>query len=197
MKRVAVLVLILGFMTPVGAQRAAVSSKPDTPFKLATFETGGKTRIGLVVGERVLDILAANTELTQKAGVPAMRVPSEMRELIEAYPRVSPRLYQIANYFKDLKGGDAPFAYDLSKVAIKAPIKYPYNILAIAANYKLHAGEMFPPGSPQQKAAIDADQDKDDPVFFAKSPRSCIIDPGETYVIPPNRNIDWEGELAI
>jgi 2,4-didehydro-3-deoxy-L-rhamnonate hydrolase len=198
MRRVSVLVVILGLAVPAIAQRAAVSSKPDTPFKLATFEAAGKTRIGLVLGARVLDILAANAELTQKAGVPAMRVPSEMRELIDAYPRVSPRLYQIANYFKDAKtAGDAPFVYDLSKVAIKAPIKYPYNILAIAANYKLHAGEMFPPGSPQQKAALEADQDKEDPVFFAKSPRSCIIDPDEPYTMPPGRNIDWEGELAI
>jgi 2-keto-4-pentenoate hydratase/2-oxohepta-3-ene-1,7-dioic acid hydratase in catechol pathway len=86
---------------------------------------------------------------------------------------------------------------DVAKVAIKAPIKYPYNLLAIAANYRLHAGEMFPPGSPQQKAANEADPDKEDPVFFAKSPRSCIIDPGDTYRMPPNRNIDWEGELAI
>ena len=83
------------------------------------------------------------------------------------------------------------------KSAIKAPIKYPYNLLAAAANYKLHAGEMFPPGSPQQKAANEADQDKEDPVFFAKSPRSCIIDPDESYTMPPGRNIDWEGELAI
>jgi 2-keto-4-pentenoate hydratase/2-oxohepta-3-ene-1,7-dioic acid hydratase in catechol pathway len=35
-------------------------------------------------------------------------------------------------------------------------------------------------------------------VFFAKSPRSCIIDPGEPYYIPPGRErIDWEGEMAI
>jgi 2-keto-4-pentenoate hydratase/2-oxohepta-3-ene-1,7-dioic acid hydratase in catechol pathway len=197
MKRVAVLVLTLGLVAPVGAQPAAVSSKPDTPFKLATFEAAGRTRLGLVLGGVVLDVLAANTDLTQKAGVAAMRIPAAMRELIEAYPRVSPRLYQIANHFRDVKPGDAPFAFDVSKVAIKAPIKYPYNILAIAANYKLHAGEMFPPGSPQQKAAIDADQDKDDPVFFAKSPRSCIIDPDEAYTMPPGRNIDWEGELAI
>ena len=67
----------------------------------------------------------------------------------------------------------------------------------MAANYKLHAGEMFAPGSPQQKAANEADQDKEDPVFFAKSPRSCIIDPDESYAITPGRNIDWEGELAI
>ena len=124
-------------------------------------------------------------------------MPTEMRALIEEYGRVSPRLYQIANYFRDAKPDGAPYVFEVDKVAIKAPIKYPYNILAAAANYKLHAGEMFPPGSPQQKAANEADQDKEDPVFFAKSPRSCIIDPGEPFFIPPGRNIDWEGELAI
>jgi 2-keto-4-pentenoate hydratase/2-oxohepta-3-ene-1,7-dioic acid hydratase in catechol pathway len=196
MRRLSLFVLTLWLSAPLGAQRPAISSGPDTPFKLATFEAAGKTRVGLVLGARVLDIAGANAELTQKAGVPAVRIPAEMRELIEQYARVSPRLYQIANYFKDAKDA-APFAFDLQKVAVKAPIKYPYNVLAAAANYKLHAGEMFPPGSAQQQAALEADQDKEDPVFFAKSPRSCIIDPDEPYTMPPGRNIDWEGELAI
>src|SRR5258708_39321189 len=108
MRRLAVLVLILGLMTPVGAQRAAVSSKPDTPFKLATFEAAGKTRVGLVLGTRVLDILAANTELTQKAGVPAMPGPSGEAELTDPYPRGAPALYPIANYLQDPEGGDPP-----------------------------------------------------------------------------------------
>jgi len=201
MRRVALGLVVTAAVTmalaaPAGAQRAAVSSKPDTPFKLATFEAGGRTRLGLVIGSRVLDIAGANAVLTQAAGVPAMRMPADMRALIEDYARVAPRLYQIANHFK-AAAGDAPFAFDAQTVAFKAPIKYPYNLLAIAANYKLHAGEMFPPGSPQQKAANEADPDREDPVFFAKSPRSCIIDPGEAYVMPPGRNIDWEGELAI
>jgi 2-keto-4-pentenoate hydratase/2-oxohepta-3-ene-1,7-dioic acid hydratase in catechol pathway len=196
MRRVSILVLILGCLTPLGAQRPTVSDKPDTPFKLATFEAAGKTRVGLVLGNRVLDIAGASAELTQRAGVAAVRIPAEMRALIEQYPSVSPRLYQLANYFKEAKDA-APFAFDVERVAIKAPIKYPYNLLAAAANYKLHAGEMFPPGSPQQKAALEADPDKEDPVFFAKSPRSCIIDPDEPYSMPPGRNIDWEGELAI
>jgi len=197
MRRVFVLALACAIVSPLGAQRAAISSKPDTPFKLATFDAAGKVRLGLVVGNRVLDIAAANAELTQKAGAAAVRLPGEMRALIEEYARVSPRLYQIANYFKDAALDAAPFAFDVQKVAFKAPIKYPANVLAIAANYRLHAGEMFPPGSPQQKAANEADPDKEDPVFFAKSPRSCIIDPGDAYYMPPNRNIDWEGELAI
>ena len=181
---------------PAQAQRATVSDKPDTPFKLATFEAAGKLRLGLVMEPRVLDIAGANDALTRTAGLAAVRIPTEMRELIENYDRVRPRLYQIANHYKTATP-DPAFAFDLGSVSLKAPIKYPYNLLAIAANYRLHAGEMFPPGSPQQKAAEEADPDKEDPVFFAKSPRSCIIDPGDTYVLPPNRNIDWEGELAI
>jgi 2-keto-4-pentenoate hydratase/2-oxohepta-3-ene-1,7-dioic acid hydratase in catechol pathway len=180
-----------------GAQRAPISDRPNTPFKLATFEAAGKTRIGLVLGDRVFDIAAASDALSNTAGLARVEMPGEMRTLIETYDRVKPRLYQIANFYKDTKADGAPFVFDFSKAAIKAPIKYPYNILAIAANYRLHAGEMFPPGSPQQKAAEEADPDKEDPVFFAKSPRSCIIDPGDTYFIPPGRNIDWEGELAI
>ena len=198
MKRLAVLAVILGLMTPVRAQRPVISTKPDTPFKLATFEASGKVRVGLVLGTRILDIEAANAVVVQAIdlrGGPPM--PRDMRTLIENYAELAPSLYRIANYFKEVKTDGASFAFDAQKTAIKAPIKYPYNILAIAANYKLHAGEMFAPGSPQQKAANEADQDTEDPVFFAKSPRSCIIDPDESYALPPGRNIDWEGELAI
>ena len=197
MRPVAVLVAILVSFTPARAQRAAISNTPDTPFKLATFEAAGKTRVGLVLGGRVLDIAGANAELAQKAGLPAVRVPGDMRTLIEEYARVSPRLYQIANYFKAASLDAAPFAFDVDKVLVKAPIKYPYNLLAAAANYRSHAGEMFARGSAQAEAANAADPDKTDPVMFAKSPRSCIIDPGEPYDITPGRNIDWEGELAV
>jgi 2-keto-4-pentenoate hydratase/2-oxohepta-3-ene-1,7-dioic acid hydratase in catechol pathway len=191
-----VVAVALALAAPVQGQKAAISSKPDTPFKLATFGTAGRARVGLVLGARVLDIAGANAALVRDEHLPAVTIPGDMRGLIENYGRVSPRLYQIANYFTSHQGA-APFAFDLDKVAIKAPIKYPYNLLAIAANYRLHAGEMFPPGSPQQQAADNADPDKEDPVFFAKSPRSCIIDPGEPYTMPPGRNVDWEGELAI
>jgi 2-keto-4-pentenoate hydratase/2-oxohepta-3-ene-1,7-dioic acid hydratase in catechol pathway len=198
MRRIIVLTVFLGLIVPVRAQRPVISTRPDTPFKLATFEASGRVRVGLVLGTRILDIEGANAAIVQTIdlrGGPAM--PRDMRTLIETYDTIAPSLYRIANYFKDTKTDGASFAFDVQKIAIKAPIKYPYNLLAVAANYKLHAGEMFAPGSPQQKAANEADQDKEDPVFFAKSPRSCIIDPDESYAIPPGRNIDWEGELAI
>ena len=200
---------ILFFSATLTAQ---LSDKPDTPFKLATFEAGGKIQIGQVLGSRVVDIARANAYVAQKAHLPAMTLPTEMRALIEQYDTASKRLYQIANYLKGASGtAGLPFAYDLDKVSVKAPIKYPWNLLNLAANYKAHAQGMgaarsadsAQPGRPapagfNASAAADIDPDRDGPIVFAKSPRSCIIDPGEAYLIPPGRTrIDWEGELAI
>ncbi len=187
-----------------------ISDKPETPFKLATFEADGKLQIGLVFGSRVVEIARANAYLERKAHLPAMKLPAEMRALIEEYETASKRLYQVANYLKGESGtAGLPFAYDFNKVSVKAPIKYPWNLLNLAANYKAHAqgmgarGAAAPnvpsaPGGFNAAAAANIDPDRDGPIVFAKSPRSCIIDPGEAYLIPPGRpRLDWEGELAI
>src|SRR5271170_3852098 len=196
---------------------ATLSDKPETPFKLASFETEGRVRIGMVFGPRIVDIAAANDYLVRKAHVPVLKLPAEMRELIEQYDAASPRLYQIANFLQGEAGTkNLHFAYDVSAVSIKAPIKYPWNLLNLAANYKTHAqgmgaamaaGETKPnPQSPPAGAtatfhgelASQIDPDRDGPIIFLKSARSCIIDPGVAYHIPPGRNrTDWEGELAI
>jgi hypothetical protein len=127
-----------------GASRAqgAPSDKPDHPFKLATFETGGKVRVGMVLGTRVLDIGDAFQHVEQRFKLPRVGFPGEMRALIEQYDRLAPRLYQIANYFKTNTTDGLPFAFDAAKVSFKAPIKYPWNLLAAAANYKAHAEGM-------------------------------------------------------
>ena len=169
---------------------AAVPDTPDTPFKLATFEAQGKTRVGMLLNDHMLDLSGANAYVTRQAGLTAMKLPAEMRELIEQSPTVSKRMYQIANYLKDKKVDGQPFAFAVDKVSIKAPIKYPWNLLNMAANYWTHAKEMG--------VNKDVNQDRDDPFIFAKSPRSCIVDPGTPFYIPPGRDrIDWEGELAI
>ena len=91
---------VLFFAAALEAQPNAikVSDKPETPFKLVTFEADGKLQVGLVFGSRVVDIARANAYLVRKAHVPAMTLPTEMRLLIEQYETASKRLYQIANY---------------------------------------------------------------------------------------------------
>jgi 2-keto-4-pentenoate hydratase/2-oxohepta-3-ene-1,7-dioic acid hydratase in catechol pathway len=204
--------LAVSCAAPAG-QPPAISDRPDHPFKLATFETGGRERVGLLLGSRVLDIDAANQHVSAQATLPAVTIPNDMRALIEQYAAVSPRLYQIANYFKTQTTDGLAFAFDFDSVAIKAPIKYPWNLLAAAANYRAHAEGMG--GGPTGTAATVAPArpagggfdasvisrivpERDAPVMFAKSPRSCIIDPGEPFYIADGRaRTDYEGEMAI
>lgn len=189
-----------------------ISTAPDTPFKLATFQSTGGDRVGMLVGERMLDLALANDYLVVEARATSLTMPLEMRTLIEEYSGVKGRLYQIANYFDENGTEGHGFAYSLDDVSIQAPIKYPWNIVAAAANYKAHATGMATDrgaSSEQQAAAprrggfdpsrvADIVPERDAPVMFAKSPRSCIIGSGEPYYIPPGRDrIDWEGEMAI
>jgi 2-keto-4-pentenoate hydratase/2-oxohepta-3-ene-1,7-dioic acid hydratase in catechol pathway len=168
-----------------GAAQTAVSDKPETPFKLATYEG----RVGLVLGETLLDIGAANEHLVREAGLPALEIPAEMRALIESYDQVKPRLYQMANFFNGKTDGLA-FAREAASAKIEAPIQYPWNLLMAAANYQSHAAEM--------STAVNVNTDTEMPFLFAKSPRSCIIGTGEPYFIPRGRDsIDWEGELGV
>ena len=183
------LVVVVAACAP---QTVQVSEAPDTPFKLATFEADGGASVGLVLGDQVLDVGEASDHLVTEAGLDPVALPNEMRLLIEAYDVVSSRLYQIANYFSDGADATLPFVHDLASVSIMAPIKYPWNVFAAAANYRTHAEGMGTVGAAQVVPGRDA------PVMFAKSPRSGIIDPGEPYYIPPGRDrIDWEGEMAI
>jgi 2-keto-4-pentenoate hydratase/2-oxohepta-3-ene-1,7-dioic acid hydratase in catechol pathway len=199
-------------LVPLFAQsKTAVSNRPDTSFKLATFEAQGRTRLGMTSGTRLVDIAAANAYVAKQAGRPAVTIPGDMLALIEQYDRVSPRLYEIANYLKTANVDSLPFAFETGATTFKPPITYPWNFLNIAANYRAHAAGMGAPpaGAPaggrpaaaggfNAAAAAEIVPDRDGPIVFAKSPRSCIIANGEPFYIPEgNQRIDWEGELGI
>ncbi|MBM3760936.1 MAG: fumarylacetoacetate hydrolase family protein [Acidobacteria bacterium] len=193
------------------ALMAAVPETPETPFKLATIEVGGKGPVLAMLLDQdrvIVEIATANAYVTRAAKLKAVKFPGEMRDLIEQYPSVRGRLYQIANYLK--REGKPAFAHESTKVKYLAPVKYPWNLLAAAANYRAHAEGMGarPMSAAAAKggggggfnaaAAALIDPDRDAPIFFAKSPRSCIIDPGSPYFIAEGRGrVDWEGEMAI
>ena len=68
---------VVSMACATGPSVTTVSDRPDTPFKLATFEAAGQTRLGLVLGSRVLDIAGANQRLTT-AGLHALPMPTDM-----------------------------------------------------------------------------------------------------------------------
>jgi 2-keto-4-pentenoate hydratase/2-oxohepta-3-ene-1,7-dioic acid hydratase in catechol pathway len=86
--------------------------------KLARFTHNGSTRIGKVVGERVIDL----------SGVSG--VTGSMRSLLTDLPALRPSLEKC----------DAP-AFPLSDVLLEAPVNDPQKYLAIGMNYQAHADE--------------------------------------------------------
>ena len=217
--------LVLVFTSACTSTTEQISDLPDTPFKLATFELTdmGATAVGMVLGEQILELTSAGKYLVAEAGLEAMVLPNEMRALIENYETTSARLYQIANFFQEGADATLPFVHAVGAVRITAPIKYPWNVLSVAANYRAHAEGMAAAPSGENPDDVDGvsgasdeagsggsgggfdpsriaeiDPARDAPIMFAKSPRSGIIDPGEPYFIPPGRDqIDWEGEMAV
>ncbi len=167
---------------------AQVSAMPDAPFKLATYDSGEGDRVAMLVDERLVDLQRANAYVVEAANIAAMALPGDMKTLIEQSGIVKPRLFQIANYLSG-RVDELGFGIPPEDVTIRAPIKYPWNLLAAGLNYRAHAGELG------ERTAIDPDRN---PFFFAKSPRSTIIDPGQAFVIPRGvETLDWEGEFSV
>src|SRR5437016_12809585 len=117
MRRAVIVVFVIMMFAPARAQRPLISTTPETPFKLAAFQAEGKTRLGMVLGARILDLEGAHTAVVQELGLrgaPAM--PREMRILIEDYERLAPHLYRIANRFKEASADNPVFAFRVDRV---------------------------------------------------------------------------------
>ncbi len=94
--------------------------------KLARFTLEGRTRLGKIVGDTVVDLDGL---------VPG--VGDSMRQLLERLDEVRPAL----------EAAVAP-AYPLAKVTLEAPVADPRKYLAIGMNYQAHADEAAAAGVP-------------------------------------------------
>ena len=174
-----------------GGDVALPAAEPLTPYRLATYRASdagdGAPRPAIVIGETILDLAAADALFaTETEGVP-FGFASDLIAVIAAGDSATSRLHQLANHFA---GREEGFRFRIEPHRLTAPLLYPANLLAAAANYRSHAAEM--------DVEQEVDPDRDAPYLFAKSARSGIIGSGEPYRIPPGRDrIDWEGELGV
>ena len=199
---VAALVLT-GAMAVVGssateARQTAPSDKPDNPFKLATFEAGGTIRLGLVLGSRVLDIAGANQHLVSSAGVPpddpAWRDEGAHRAVRRRSPSPLPdrELLQVQHHRRPAirvrcRQGVVQGAH---QVSVEPAGRHDQLQAARRRHGRSHhrrSGCWLDPAPPpptgyDASAAARIVPDRDAPVIFAKSPRSCIIDPDEPSI---------------
>lgn len=172
------------------------------PFKVGTFELGGRPAVGLVLrDEYIVDIAAANAALEPQAGLASMPMPGDMLELIERYESgLKERLYAIANEVVargGLTGASRPdYVHAVGSTRTLPPIMYPSKIMNAAVNFYTHACE----GCSEEELAqrtLERQQNRGVPYLFLKPTRGAIIGSGDDIVIPFGRDrIDWEVELG-
>lgn len=90
--------------------------------KLISFSEGGKTRVGIVQGDKVIDVAAAAPDL-----------PADLMQLIAKGDSALAKLKSVA--------ASAKPTLSLDKVHLNAPIARPGKVLAIGLNYADHIAE--------------------------------------------------------
>jgi 2-keto-4-pentenoate hydratase/2-oxohepta-3-ene-1,7-dioic acid hydratase in catechol pathway len=209
---------MMRIMTGLGAIAlvAATSSifGQSMPFKLGTFEQGGRTFVGIVVNDStVIDFGQASAAL--KGAASKVAPPVNMKDLIARYDaELRARINEVLKNTKPLNGPGRPaYVHDLKATRTLPPIMYPTTMLNVAVNYRAHGAEMAGAaaraGGPAPGDALPGttsapglwerkpDDKRWNPYMFMKSP-AAIIAAGESIRLPIGRDrIDWECELGV
>ncbi len=189
---------------------AQVPASPE-PFKLGTFEQGGRTFVGLVIKDTiVVDLEAANLSYERDSAASlAIVLASDMKALLEQYGEepIRQRVHAIASMASAAVAGSG-YLRDLKSVRIRPPVLKPGTILNSALNFKEHASEMARLEGGAGAAARRSDSipglwprkpndTRQSPYLYLKPP-SAVIGDGDAIRLPPGRDqIDWECELAV
>jgi 2-keto-4-pentenoate hydratase/2-oxohepta-3-ene-1,7-dioic acid hydratase in catechol pathway len=162
--------------------------------KLAGFRRRRKTCVGVVWGQKVIDLNGAYPFLRKRARSPKKMPPiQDIKSFLAQGPAAIRIARRAENLVKGIMEGErrVPPAIkglvtDLNKVRLLPPISNPPKILCLARNYVSHAREV----------AGDAPLPRSLLVFI--KPTTSIIGPGDSVVVPPScQKLDYEVELAV
>ena len=136
--------------------------------KLVTYSVRGTTSIGVVVGNRVIDLPASDASL-----------PRTMREFLQAGPQALAKA-------KAIDVQNAP-GWPLADVRLEAPVPNPEKFLAIGMNYIKHKQEALDGGMQVPNVQI----------WFNKQV-SCVNGPYDPVHMPrASDKLDYEAELGV
>ena len=147
--------------------------------RLVTFEAHGTTRLGLLDGERALDIVTAGWD-----------GPADMLGMLSGGEPMLDRLRTLAASLAGWSGGSRhEGVYHLGEIRLLAPVPRPPAYYAVAQNYVEHQKEGNTQIVPKEQAV---------PWFFLK-PTTTIIGAGAPIRLPAwlTDQADWECELGV
>ncbi len=174
--------------------------------RLVTYEAAKRLRVGVALGEyvvdveRVLELLSKRRLPRAKAARSVLRSGPAPRDMIDLLGRGEKWLKALGVIIKELasaldikkpRGGrrvalSSPkgLLTPLEKIRLRAPIARPGKITCVGLNYADHAREqgIEPPKQP---------------IFFLKS-INTLCGPGDPILLPPNSTqVDYEAEFAV
>lgn len=151
--------------------------------KWVTFTQAGKTRLGAVLGEVVVDMAAAYGAFKPGASADLLSDMLAFLQGGEAAQQAAGEVLEWAASGDEVEGQS--FAYALADVKIGPPVPNPGKIVCLGRNYADHSHEqnLEPPKSP---------------ILFVKF-SSSVIGPGESITWPADasQKVDYEAELAV
>jgi 2-keto-4-pentenoate hydratase/2-oxohepta-3-ene-1,7-dioic acid hydratase in catechol pathway len=195
-----------------GGSTEAQTGGAPVPYKVGTFERGGRAFVGMVLRDtQVVDIAQANAAFeSTNASAPRLTAPADMKQLIARYEAEwKDRLGAIA---REVSSARTPPAYVVAVDSLKVlPPVRPSLILNAGGNYEEHS-QGIAQQQQRQGAAPEAryerrtapgiwerppNDTRDNPYLFIKSP-TVVTGPNDPIVIPRGRtNIDFECEFAV
>jgi len=160
--------------------------------RLLTFVAEGRSRVGLEVNGKAIDLAAAYEAVParEKAGPSAL--PDDMLGFLWGGDLAMAAARQVEERARKAHAAGEPVLgpagrrveYPVGAVRIAAPVARPGKIICLGLNYADHAAET---GHPKPPA----------PILFAKYANS-IVGPGDPIVLPPaSSEVDYEVELAF
>jgi len=163
--------------------------------KLCQYRQGPQGRerqgVGLVLDDTGASVLSAAALLRRLPGGPPPRLAADLMTLLAAPGEPLVALGQaLARWQRDgLPDAAGRRLKPLVKPTLLAPLTFPRKLFALAGNYVDHITE---------GGQALAQADLETPRFFTKPASTCIIGPGAGIpILPHNRALDWEGELAV
>ncbi|MEI6668875.1 MAG: fumarylacetoacetate hydrolase family protein [Acidobacteriota bacterium] len=210
--------VVAGSYHGVAAQTAA---GPKEPFKLGTFERGGKVWLGVVLKDtQVIDLAQANAAMeSRQASGPKVKMPADMKALILGYETgLKDRIYAIVNEVAGAASAPS-YVYAVKDLKVLPPVR-PAIILNAGGNYREHeqgiaAQQQRAAAAPTAAAPASArgaapappatsvpgiwerkpDDTRENPYLFLKSP-TVVIGANDPIQMPPGRDrIDFECEF--
>ena len=156
-------------------------------FRLATFNSRQGPRVGLILGDHLIDLNHALSIYREKMGQNNQEGINfnSMLGLLGNWDDSFPLIFDIAVFINENPELDYQFN-EMGKVELLAPVPNPGKMINVGLNFYDHAHEM----------GISIPEQGFQPNFFFKGDGNCIIGPSQKIRLSSNY-VDWEAELAL